>query len=275
MDLRIAESYQIFKQEVMDNWRTGVSMTAVAVVVGHVYGKEAMLGVVVLTVANYQLIGRQIRVLRWMNVRKALIAVVVFSNSYYEVINPKIMSYIAVGLLLADNFQLATANEDLSDQNDKQAKYNRELQDAYAGLKDLEQGLQKLVGPASHLQKAKEAHYSTVATVDTMIPEEIQLTPTRLHELASLLKKVLSNKSIQQLVTEREELKRDIACLLEAFHTASDQLRPLTQQAADFSASQKQTAERLEANVVLTGKQIEALQRVEQRLQSHLTKNGL
>jgi predicted nucleic acid-binding Zn-ribbon protein len=275
MDLRIAENYQIFKQEVMDNWRTGVSMTAVAVVVGHVYGKEAMLGVVVLTVANYQLIGRQIRVLRWVNVRKALIAFVVFGNSYYDVINPKIMSYIAVGLLLADNFQLATSNEDLSDQNDKQAKYNQQLQKAYAGLKELEQGLQKLVGPASHLQKAKDAHDSTAATVSTMIPEEIQLTPARLHELATLLKKVLDNKSIQQLVTEREELKRDISSLLSAFREASGQLQPLTQQAADFSARQKQTAERLEANVVLTSKQIEALERVEQQLQSHLTKNGL
>lgn len=275
MNLRIAENYQIFKQEVMDNWRTGVSMTAVAVVVGHVYGKRAMIGVVVLTIANYQLIGRQVRVLRWVNVRKALIAFVVFGNSYYDVINPKIMSYIAVGLLLADNFQLATSNEDLSDQNDKQAKYNQELQEAYAGLKELEQGLQKLVGPASHLQKAKEAHDSTVATVDTMIPEEIQLTPSRLHELASLLKKVLGNKSIPQLVTEREELKRDISSLLEAFHVASDELRPLTLQAAEFSARQKETAERLEANVVLTGKQIEALQRVEQRLQSHLANKGL
>ncbi len=86
------ENYHRLRTEVTTNWKTGVVMVSVAVIAGQVYGKAAAAGVVLITVSNYQIVGRQIEVISWMSLRKFLIvAVMLGNNHYFNVMSPQIM----------------------------------------------------------------------------------------------------------------------------------------------------------------------------------------
>ncbi|MBS0649362.1 MAG: hypothetical protein JSS10_09090 [Verrucomicrobia bacterium] len=262
MNLRIAENYQALKQEVADNWTTGVAMTVIALVVGRIYGKTALLGVVVLTVGNYSIIGRQIRVFSWMNVRKTLIAVVVFGNSYYNVINPKMMSYIAVALLLADNFQLATVNEDLSTQNEALKANNTKLQQAYAELIKLKGELEKLVPPAKRLEEAKKENEQATQTATQIVPQEIQDIPDQLHKVSVLFKALLDDQAMQESIKYEADLRKKISTMLKAFEGFYDELKPLAEQAEKLSESLRGSTAEMQSNVVLTQRQVQVLKEV-------------
>jgi len=260
MNLRIAENYQVLKKEVVTHWKTGAVITMVAITVGHIYGKTVMIGVVLLTVSNYQIIGRQIQILTWMNLRRTLIALVIFGNSYYRIINPQMMNYIAVSLILIDNFQLSSINTDLAAQNEGLKDNNNKLQEASKELQELQIELQKLVEPASQLQKAQEEHSEKVEMLNTIIPAEVQAIPARLHNLAALLKKLKEDPAMTEMLDYQDGLKKRISGLLDTFNGICKELQPLTGKVERLSASLTDTTAELKTNVVLTSRQVEVLQ---------------
>ncbi|HUD01198.1 MAG TPA: hypothetical protein VMR37_02635, partial [Rhabdochlamydiaceae bacterium] len=143
MNLHIAYNYQLLRREVTAHWKTGVVMTGIAIVVGRIYGKMAALGIVLITVSHYQIIGRKIHVISWMSLRTVLLAIVFFGNRYYRVIDPQIMSDITLALILIDGFQIASINVELSKQKETLEKNNAKLTEAQESLTKLEEELQK------------------------------------------------------------------------------------------------------------------------------------
>jgi hypothetical protein len=269
MNINITENYQRLKQEVTTNWQTGAVMVGVAVIVGRIYGRIAALGIVLITASSYQIIGQQIRVISWMNLRKTLIAIVVFGNSYYNIINPKIMSHIAVALLLIDNFQLSSINVDLSTQNKILEKNNDKLTEAHDALKTLEQELQNLLVPASDLQAAKKENAEKAATLAATIPEQIQDIPARLQNVNTLLAQLLNAPEMQELVSFEMNLRSQVSAMLQAFNGVLDEIRPITAKVEDLSSTLASTVSNYQTNVIITGRQIEALQNVLQTVQNY------
>ncbi len=270
MNLRIAENYQLLKQEVTTHWKTGAVMTGVALVVYRVYGKAAAGGVLLATVSNYQILGQQIRVISWMNLRKTLIAVVIFGNSYYNVINPQMMSYLAVALMLIDNFQLSGINADLSTQNKSLEENNLKLKEAYDALKKLEKELQTLLSSGADLEKAQKAKTEKVETLQDLIPEHIQNMPARLLNVSILLKQLMNTEEMQERMKFEAELRSKINSMVQAFEGVLEELQPLTEKVSKLSDNLDQTVSKLHENVILTDRQIQALGHVLKNLPPNL-----
>lgn len=267
MNLRIAECYQIVRQEVATHWKTGVAITTVAIVVDHLYGKTVMLTVVLFSVTNYQFIGRKMGAIPWVSFRVMLIGLVMFGSNYYDVIHPKILCNIAVSLILLDGFQLASVIADLVAQNAILKENNIKLQKISTGLKDLEQELLKLRGPASRLRSAQEEHDKKIETLSPIIPEEVKTIPEQFDRVAVLFKELFDDKATQELMECQTELRKKISNMLEAFGEFYEQLKPLTQTVGGLSTSLTETTEELKTNVVLTGRQVQALKEVLGNLQ--------
>ncbi len=272
MDLKIAEKLQFFREEATAHWQTGAVMTTVAIVVGKVYGRAAVVGVVLITASNYQIIGKQIRVLTWTSLRKTLIAVVLFGNSYYNIINPQIMSYIAVALMLIDNFQLSSLNDDLSTQNATLKQNNARLKEAYEALKKLEDKLLILNGAATRVEAAQQAQDGVIAVLEPTIPEWVRDLPARLKSVAGLLEQLQNSKEFKELRKYKEDLRKQIQTMLGAFGELIKELKPLSQHVERLSANLETTVSNFQGNVVLQGRQIEALGNAIQAIQQLQTR---
>jgi uncharacterized coiled-coil protein SlyX len=268
MDLHIAENYQLLRREVTTHWKTGVLMTGVAIVVGQVYGKIAAVGIVLITVSNYQIIGQQVRVISWMSLRKALIAVVIFGNSYYKVIDPQILSYIAVALILIDNFQLSSINVELSTQNETLEENNKRLIEAQTSLKDLEKELNKLVKPAGQLQAAQKENTEKAETLNETIPDIIKNIPSRLLNVNVMLRQLLSMPEMIELVGFETDLRGKVDAMVLAFNGFLTELGPVAKQVEGLSAKLETRVTNLEATIVLERKHVIALNEVLQKVQS-------
>lgn len=266
MDLKIAEKYQVVKREVAAHWKTGVAITTVAIAVHHVYGKAATLGVVLLTVSSYQVIGQHIEVITWRRLRVTLMAIVIFSSNYYKVIHPRILCNVAVSLLLIDSYQLVSVNVTLSTQNATLQENNSKLLTASALLKDLEQELQKLKGPAARLQSAQEEHQQKTETLNQVIPEEVKAIPNQLDRVAALFKELFADTATRELMNHQTELRTKISSMLEALDGVYKALEPLTQKVEGLSTSLASSTGELQTNVVLTSRQIQAVKEVLENL---------
>jgi hypothetical protein len=266
MDLKIAEKYQIVKQAVAAHWKTGVAITTVAAAVHHLYGKAAMVGIVLLTVSSYQVIGQHIRVITWRRLRITLMAVVIFSSNYYAVIHPRILCNVAVSLLLIDSYQLVSINADLSTQNITLQENNSKLLSASAQLKNLEQELQKLKEPAARLQTAQEDHQQKTETLHQVIPEEVKAIPCQLDRVAALFKELFADTATQELMKYQGELRTKISSMLNALDGVYQVLEPLTQKVEGLSGSLTDTTAELQTNVMLTSRQIQAVKEVLENL---------
>ncbi|HUD01110.1 MAG TPA: hypothetical protein VMR37_02170 [Rhabdochlamydiaceae bacterium] len=269
MDLHIAENCQLLRREVTTHWKTGVLMTGVAIVVGRVYGKMAALGIVLITASHYQIIGQQIRVISWMSLRKALIAVVIFGNSYYKVIDPQILSYIAVALILIDNFQLSSINVELSTQNETLEKNNAKLKEAQESLTKLEEELNQLVKPAGKLQAAQRTNTEKAETLNGTISEIIQNIPSRLQNVNVMLRKLLSMPEMTELVSFEADLRSKVDAMVLAFDGFFTELGPVAQKVEGLSAKLETRVATLEATIVLERKHVVALNVVLQKVQSY------
>jgi len=270
MNIDIVERYHNLRNGIAANWKEGVGMIGVAVVVGRVYGRAAAVGVVLITVSNYPIIGRQVRVISWMSLRKALIAFVVLGNNYYfTVISPQIMCNIAVALLLIDNFLLSSINAGLSAHNTQLEANNAELVKAHESLQKLEEELQKLLKPASELREAKAENAAKAEKLDRTIAQNIQDIPTRLQNVNTLLTQLLGTRQMQELIDFEQDLRTKMDAMLKAFDGVLSPLQPLTVKVSGLSESLASTAQQFETQVTITGLQIEALKNVFNAVQNY------
>lgn len=268
MIINWTEQYERLKHEVTTNWKTGVGMACVTITVGYVYGKVAAMTVVVLTISNYDMIGRQMHIISWMSLKRTLFVVVMFGgNGYFNVLSPQLVSYLAAALLLIDNFQLSTVNHDLSTQNQTLEDNNAQLKAAYEGLKKLEEELQKLVKPAAELKEAQDENTAQVDVVVQIVPEDIQDLPVRLQNVNTLLKQLLAIPEMRELMDYEASLRTKVSAMLQAFESVHEQLKPLTEKVKHLSADLKTTTEGYQRNVTITGRQIDALNGVLEAIQ--------
>jgi chromosome segregation ATPase len=218
---------------------------------------------------SYQIIGQQIRVISWMSLRKALIAVVIFGNSYYKVIDPQILSYIAVALILIDNFQLSSINVELSTQNETLEKNNAKLKEAQESLTKLEEELNQLVKPAGKLQAAQRTNTEKAETLNGTISEIIQNIPSRLQNVNVMLRKLLSMPEMTELVSFEADLRSKVDAMVLAFDGFFTELGPVAQKVEGLSAKLETRVATLEATIVLERKHVVALNVVLQKVQSY------
>ena len=229
MNLNIVENCQRLKHEVITNWKTGVVMTGVTVVVGQIYGKVAVGFVLLLTVSNYDMVGRQIRIISWMSLKRTFFIVVMFGgNGYFNLISPQLISYAAAAMLLIDNFQIAGINHELSTQNETLTANNVKLQKAYEGLKKLEEALNKLVKPVSEHQTAMDENIEKVQVIVEMVSEQVQDLPMRLQNVNTLLTELLGKTQLKDLIELEATLHADMRKVL---HEVNSKLQLLTEKA--------------------------------------------
>jgi hypothetical protein len=259
MYINIAENYHRLATEVTTNWKTGAVMTGVAVVVGQVYGKVAALFVLLIAVSNYQIVGQQIRVISWMSLRKALIAVVVLGNSYYNIINPQIMSNIAIAIVLIDNFQLSSINVDLSNQNKIMKQNEEKVAAAYVKLGDIEKTLAAFHQSVAEAEQAKAANAEKAETLSQTIPVD---TATRLENVNALIEALMKSADLRELVAYEKELRASIESMLSTYSGICEQLKPLIPKIEGAGSAIEATALKLEATVHLSRQQVIALQHV-------------
>jgi DNA repair exonuclease SbcCD ATPase subunit len=179
------------------------------------------------------------------------------------------MSYIAVTLVLIDNFQLSSINIDLSTQNETLEKNNLKLQEAHASLQKLEQELEKLLKPAAELKAAKDENAEIVIALNETIPEDIQNLPARLQNVNTLLNQLLSTADMKEMMTFETDLRSKVSAMLQVFNQFNDELRPITEKVDTLSETLATTVSKFENNVTITGQQIVALQSVLKAVQNY------
>jgi hypothetical protein len=258
MDLHIVENYHRLRTEVTANWKTGVVMIGVAVVVGHIYGRVAAVGIVLLTVSNYQIVGRQIKVISWMSLRKFLIVLVMLGNNYYfSVINPQIMSNIAVALVLIDNFQVSSINLDLSDQNEQMKEDKKKLEAAKTKLAAITKSLVTFRQTVAEAEAAKTANAAKAEELSVIIQSNLV---TDLENLNTLIEALMKSADLRDLIAHEKTLRESMDFMLTTYSGICDQLKPLVPRLDKIGTAIDATTSRLEATVQISFQQIRDLE---------------
>lgn len=267
MYLDLIENYHRLRTEVTTNWKTGVVMVSVAVIAGQVYGKAAAAGVVLITVSNYQIIGRQIKVASWMSLRKFLIVVAMLGNNhYFNVMSPKIMGNIAVVLVLIDNFQISSINLDLSNQNGVLKKNEAKLEDAKKKLAHIKQSLLSFGQTVTDAEAAKNTNTKKAGELSQVVPADLA---TDLENVSTLIETLMKSTEFNELIAHERSLRESMDSMLITFGGICDQLKPLLPKLDKIGTSIDTTSSKLEASVKLSSQQISDLTKVVQMFETY------
>jgi hypothetical protein len=260
MHIDLVENYQRLRAEVTTNWKTGVVMIGVAVVAGQVYGKTAAAGVVLITISNYQIIGRQIKVVSWMSLRKFLIVVAMLGNNhYFNVINPKIMGNIAVALVLIDNFQISSINLDLSDQNKVMKQNEANLEEAKKKLETIKQSLLTFTQSVAEADAAKTTNTEKAEELSKVVPSNLAAD---LENVNTLIETLMQSTELRELIAHERSLRASMDSMLTTYSGICEQLGPLVPKLDKIGTAIDKTASKLEETVQLSTQQICDLTRV-------------
>jgi predicted nucleic acid-binding Zn-ribbon protein len=242
-------------------------MVGVAVVVGHVYGRVAAVGIVLLTVSNYQIVGRQIKVICWMSLRKFLIVLVMLGNNYYfSVINSQLMSNIAIALVLIDNFQVSSINLDLSSQNEEMKENEKKLEAAKTKLGAIKQSL------LAFRQSVAEAEAAKAETTEKAEELSSTIQPNLVSDLENvntLVEALMQSADLRDLIAHENALRVSIDSMLTTYSGICEQLRPLVPKLDQVGTAIDATTARLEATVQLSSQQIVDLTRVVETFEAY------
>lgn len=248
------ENYHRLRTEVTTNWKTGVVMVSVAVIAGQVYGKAAAAGVVLITVSNYQIVGRQIEVISWMSLRKFLIvAVMLGNNHYFNVMSPQIMGNIAVALVLIDNFQISRINQDLSNQNEVLKQNEAKLEEAKKKLTTIKQSLLAFGQTVAEAEAAKKSNTETAAELSKTVPSDLA---TDLENVNTLIEALMKSTEFKELIAYEKSLRESMDSMLTTFSGICEQLKPLLPKLDKIGTSIDTTTSKLEVAVQLSAQQI-------------------
>ncbi len=242
-------------------------MVSVAIVAGHVYGKAAAAGVVLITVSNYQIVGRQIKVVSWMSLRKFLIVVAMLGNNhYFNVVNPQIMGNIAVALVLIDNFQISNINLDLSDQNEVMKQNEAKLEEAKKKLETIKQSLLTFSQSVAEAETAKTTNTEKAAELSTVIPSNFA---TDLENVNTLIETLMKSTELRELIVHERSLRKSMDSMLTTYSGICEQLKPLVPKLDKIGTAIDKTTSNLEATVQLSTQQISDLTRVVQTFEAY------
>ena len=253
MNLNIVENYRLLAHEVTSNWKTGIVMTGVAVVVGQVYGRIAALFVVLITVSNYQIVAQQIGVISWMSLRKVLIAAVVLGNSYYNIINPHILSNVAIAIVLIDNFQLSSINADLDSQNKVLRKNEEKLRQAQRNLAKVKQLLMNLNQSVKDAETAQAANTEKAEALSGTVQTNLV---AELESVITLIDALVKTGYLDELKKEEKDLRESIDLMLTTFAGICEKLSPLVSKIDRIGNHLDETTAKYVATVQLSTQQI-------------------
>ncbi len=267
MNLHITENYHRLRTEVTTNWKTGVVMIGVAVVVDQVYGRVAAVGVVLLTVSNYQIIGRQIKVGSWRDLRGFLIVFVVWANNYYfSVIDPRVMCNIALAILFIDKLQLSGINSELATQNDEMKENEKKLAAAKTKVAAIKQSLTTFRQSVAEAEAAKAATTQTAVELSDTIPSNLVAD---LENVNTLVEALMQSTDLRDLIEHEKVLRVSIDSMLTTYSGICEQLGPLVPKLEGIGTRIDVTSARLETTVQLSSQQIVDLSRVVETFESY------
>lgn len=268
MDLNFVENCQKLKHEVITNWKTGVVMVGVAIVVGQIYGKVAVGFVLLFSAYSYDMIAQPIRMITWLGFGNCLIAIGILGTCHFNIINPKattviavIWALMAVSRLTGMNEELTSINQDMKPQNAGLESHNEKLAEIREGLKELEEALNNLVEPAAKLKTAQDENTATAEVLVQIIPDPIQEIPARLQKITTLLK-ALDKAEMQELIAFEADWRSKTNAMLIAFQTFNERLGPLTEKVDTLGSKLAATAAAHEENVRITSEQVATLKEV-------------
>jgi hypothetical protein len=257
MKIKAAEIYQDLRQEVATHWKTGLVMTGVTIVVGQVYGRVAAAGIVLVAISHYDIIGKKITVISWMSLRRVLIAVIVLGNNYYfSVLNPQIVSNLALALILFDNFQLSNINVDLSDQNKVLEKNVEDLGKVQQLLVSLKEAL------TSYRQNVKDAKAAKIAN-ETKAQELSKIIPSDLvdglKEVSNLVEALMNKPELRKLVLTEITMRESIDSMVITYSGFSQELALLLPEIDKIGRDIDSTTTSLQTSVKVSREQVTAL----------------
>jgi hypothetical protein len=261
------ENYHRLRAEVTTNWKTGVVMVSVAAIAGQVYGKAAAAGVVLITVSNYQIVGRQIKVVSWMSLRKFLIVVAMLGNNhYFNVMSPQIMGNIAVALVLIDNFQISSINLDLSDQNEVLKQNEAKLEEAKKKLAAVKQRLLTFGQTVADAEAAKKTNTEEAEKRSKTIPPDLA---TDLENVNTLIETLIKSTEFNELIVHERTLRESLDSMLTTFTGICEKLQPILPKLDKIGTSIDATTAKLEVGVQLSAQLISDLTGVMKTLETY------
>lgn len=275
MNLNIVENYQRLKHEVITNWKTGVVMVSVAIVVGNIYGKVAVGFVFLFTVYSYDMIAQPIRTITWLGFSNSLIAIAILGSCHFDIINPKgttviavIWALMTVSRLISMNEELTGINKDMKTQNEGLESNNEKLEEIREGLKQLEEALNNLVEPAAKLQDAQDENTAKAEVLVQIIPDPIQEIPARLQKITTLIQ-TLDKTEVQELISFVTEWRSKANEMLIAFQGFNEPLKQITEKADALGSKLATTAAVHDENVRITSEQVVVLREVLEAVRSY------
>ncbi len=267
MKIKPAEIYQHVRQEVATHWKTGVVMTGVTIVVSQVYGKAAAASVVLVTVSHYDIIGKKFTVISWMSLRRVLIAVIVLGNNYYfSVLNPQIVSNLALALILFDNFQLSNINVDLFDQNAEMKKNEEKLGKAKEKLTTLKQALVAYHQTVDEAQNAKDANEKQAQALEQTVSSKLVAD---LENVNTLVEALMRSTDLQELMMQEQTLRKSIDSMLTTYSGICEKLAPLVPRLDKIGSDIEATTGNLASTVQISSQQISALVKVVETFETY------
>jgi len=242
-------------------------MVGVAVVVGQVYGRVAVVGIVLITISHYQIVGRHIKVFSWMSLRKFLIVIVMLGNNhYFNVINPQIMGDIAVALMLIDNFQVSSINLELSDQNEEMKQNEAMLGEAKAKLATVKQSLFAFRQSVAEAEAAKIANTKKAEELGVTVQSNLV---SDLENVNTLLEALMRSGDLKELIEHERILRASMDSMLTTYSGICEQLEPLVPKLESIGTAIDGTTSRLEATVQLSAQHIIDLTKVVQAFKAY------
>lgn len=242
-------------------------MIGVAVVVGQVYGRVAGVGVVLLTVSNYQIVGRKIKKISWTDFLP--IFVMLANNCYFGVINPSMMGFITAALLFIDKQQVESEKSDLSDkvldlsnkvsdQNKTIVENEEKLKVAQPKLVAITQALCTLGQSVAEAEAAKAAATEKAEELSVTIQSNIV---TNLENVINLLEALTKNSDLKDLIAHERTLRTSMDSMLITYGGICEQLKPLIPKLDKVGIAIDETTSRFEATVQFSNKLIIDLNR--------------
>ena len=242
-------------------------MIGVAIVAGQVYGKAAAAGVVLITVSNYQIVGRQIKVVSWMSLRKFLIVVAMLGNNhYFNVISPQIMGNIAVALVLIDNFQISNINLDLSDQNEMMKQNEAKLEEAKKKLAAIKQSLLTFSQSVAEAEAAKTANTEKAEDLSKVVPSNLAAD---LENVSTLIETLVQSTELRELIAHERSLRESMDSMLTTYNGICKELGPLVPKLDRVGTEIDAVTTKLGATVQISSQQITDLTRVVQKFETY------
>ncbi len=209
-------------------WKPAVGFTGVAILVAAVWGRIAVIGFGLASVALFAAWGPSIRVMSWVDLKDPLVACVILGNSYYNFVNPHWVNVYVVFCLLSNRYnfwstynKLANLYETLQTHNSELKRNNEEISRLVTELRAQFDSLSQQVPAAAAAQHAFNA---VVEPLRSSVQTDFDHLKTQLESVLLIAQSMSSDEAFQQRLSFVRNLESKVGRLHDE-HTRLQQLQ--------------------------------------------------